>query len=226
MRLIGSMLCLVLSAAAHAGALPIDQVPMYGGLDRAADPVLHAADEKLIADTTAHFGTREKASSAFVGNGMAYYGHDDSVNAMRRFNQAWVLDPSNPEAYWGFAVVAHDRGHACEAMKWFDKALSFGRFVVGMDADAARTIVLCAQEDKSLSDDAKAALYKRSDDLYAESLAKDPDKGYTYASMASAQYWRGDYAQAWADVKLAEFNDGHVPPKFLALLGDKLKRPD
>ena len=62
--------------------------------------------------------------------------------------------------------------------------------------------------------------------LYAESLAKDPDKGYTYASMASAQYWRGDYAQAWADVKLAEFNDGHVPPKFLALLGDKLKRPD
>jgi tetratricopeptide (TPR) repeat protein len=225
-RLIALMLSLALGGAAHADALPIDQVPMYGGADRAADPVLHAADEKLIADTTAHFGSREKASVAFVNNGMAYYGHDDLVNAMRRFNQAWVLDPANAEVYWGFAVVAHDRGHACDAMKWFDKALSFGHFVVGMDADAARAIVLCVQEDKSLADDAKAALYKRSDDLYAESLAKDPDKGYTYASMASAQYWRGDYAQAWADVKLAEFNDGHLPPKFLTLLGDKLKRPD
>ena len=226
MRPIMLLLCLVVSAAAHADAVPIDQVPMYGGMDRAASPRLHEADEKLIADTTARYGTREKASTAFVGNGMAYYGHDDLVNAMRRFNQAWLLDPANPEAYWGFAVVAHDQGHACEAMKWFDKALSFGRFVQGLDPDAARSIVLCVKEDASLTDDAKAVLYQRSDTLYAESLDKDANKGYTYASMATARYWRGDYAQAWSDVKLAEAHGGRLPPKFLAMLGDKSPRPD
>jgi Tfp pilus assembly protein PilF len=226
MRVIVSMLLLVLAALAHADAAPIDQVPMYGGIDRAADPVLHAADEKMIADATQYNGTREQASAVFVDNGMSYYGRDDLVNAMRRFNQAWLLDPNNPQVYWGFAVVAHDQGHACDAMKWFDKALSFGRFVGGLDPDAARAIVLCALEDKSLSDEARTALFKRSDDLYAESLAKDANKGYTYASMATAHYWRGDYPRAWSDVKLAEANGGRLPPRFLALLGAKLKRPD
>ena len=51
------------------GQTPIDQVPMYGGMDRAAVPELKAADEKLIADTTSHFGTREKASAAFWRDG-------------------------------------------------------------------------------------------------------------------------------------------------------------
>jgi hypothetical protein len=44
--------------------------------------------------------------------------------------------------------------------------------------------------------------------------------------MATAHYWRGDYAQAWADVKLAEANGGKLSAKFLRMLGDKLKRPD
>ena len=95
---------------------------MYGGLDRNSDPSLRAADEKLIADTARHYGSREKASAVFTGNGFAFYGRDDLANAMRRFNQAWLLDPNNPEAYFGFAVVLHDKGKNCEAATQFEKA--------------------------------------------------------------------------------------------------------
>ncbi len=189
-------LSLGLAVALPTAAQPVDQLPMYGGLDRSSDPSLRAADEKLIADTTRHYGSREKASAAFVGNGFAFYGRDDLANAMRRFNQAWLLDPNNPEIYFGFAAVLHDRGKNCEAATQFEKAASFGRYVQGMAPDAARVLVLCALEDKSLSEKARSALFARSDALYTEALTSEPNKGYVHASMASALFWRGKYAEA------------------------------
>jgi len=208
-----------------ATAQPADQIPMYGGLDRNSDPSLRAADEKLITDTTRHYGSREKASAAFVGNGFAYYSRDDLANAMRRFNQAWLLDPGNPEVYFGFAVVLHDKGKSCEAAAQFDKAASFGRYIQGMAPDAARVIVLCAIGDKSLSEQARSAMFARSDALYAEALMNEPNKGYVHASMASALYWRGKYADAWAAVKLARANGGRLPEQFLRLLQEKMPEP-
>jgi hypothetical protein len=96
MRLQLLALSLALSTSVHAASVPIDQVPMYGGMDRAAVPALKAADEKLIADTTQHYGSRAKASAAFVDAGMNYYYHDDLAAAMRRFNQAWLLPTDLP----------------------------------------------------------------------------------------------------------------------------------
>ena len=208
-----------------AAAQPMDQLPMYGGADRMADSSLKAADEKLIVDTTKYYGSREKASQAFVGNGFAYYNRDDLPNAMRRFNQAWLLDPNNPEAYWGFGAVLHDKGKNCEAMAQFQKALSFGRYVEGMNPDAARITTLCAVDDKALSDEARNKLLASADALYAEALDKDPNKGYVYGSMATARYWRGQYAEAWEAVRLARANGGKLPEKFLNLLRAKMPEP-
>ena len=211
--------------AQPATGIPVDQVPMYGGLDRTTDPDLRVADEKLIAQTVQHYGSREKASVAFVGNGFAYYGRDDLANAMRRFNQAWLLDPNNPEVYFGFAVVLHDKGGNCEAVKQFEKAASFGKYVRGMTPDAARVLVLCAVGDKSLSAEARAALFARSDALYTEALAQEPDKGYVHGSLATAMYWRGKYEEAWSEVKLARANGGRFPEQFLRLLREKMPEP-
>jgi Flp pilus assembly protein TadD len=219
-------LAFALAAASTAKAQPIDQVPMYGGMDRSADPSLRAADEKLVADTTRHYGSREKGGAAFVANGFAFYGRDDLVNAMRRFNQAWLLDPNNPEVYFGFAVVLHDKGKNCDAATQFEKAASFGRYVQGMTPDAARVLVLCGVEDKALSEEARTKLFIRSDALYAEALAREPNKGYVHASMASALYWRGKYTEAWTAVKLARANGGRLPEQFLRLLREKMAEPD
>jgi Tfp pilus assembly protein PilF len=204
----------------------MDQVPMYGELDRSADASLKEADEKLIADTTKRFGSREKASAAFVGNGFALYGRDDLTAAMRRFNQAWLLDPKNPEVYFGFAVVLHDRGKNCDATKYFTMATSFGTYIQGMAPDAARVIVLCTIEDKSMSGEERSALLRRSEALYAEALNKESNRGYVHASMASALYWREKYPEAWAAVKLARASGGRLPEKFLGMLREKMAEPE
>ncbi len=217
---------LLVACASPAVAQATDQLPMYGGLDRNSDASLRAADEKLIADTTRHYGSREKAGAAFVSNAFSFYGRDDLTNAMRRFNQAWLLDPNNPEVYFGFAVVLHDQGKNCEAATQFEKAASFQRYVQGMAPDAARVIVLCAVGDKSLAEEARLALFARADAIYAEALNNEPNKGYVHASMASALYWRGDYARAWAAVKLARASGGRLPEQFLRLLREKMPEPE
>jgi tetratricopeptide (TPR) repeat protein len=207
-------------------AQPVDQIPMYGGFDRAADPAVRDADEKLFTDTTKHYGSREKASAAFVSNGFGFYGRDDLAAAMRRFNQAWLLDPKNPEVYFGFAVILHDKGNNCEAIKQFDKAASFGTYIRGMAPDAARVIVLCTIDDKSLSEEARSTLIRRSEALYVEALAREPDKGYVHASMASAFYWRKKYPEAWAAVKLSRASGGRLPEQFLRMLREKMVEPE
>lgn len=217
--LFSASICLV------ASAQPVDQLPMYGGQDRGADATLRAADEKLIADTTRYYGSREKASAAFVRNGFAYYDRDDLANAMRRFNQAWLLDPNNPEAYFGFAVVLHDMGKFCDASAQFEKAASFGQYIQGMLPDAARVMVLCAAKDKSLPEGTKASMFARADAMYAEALTREPNKGYVHASMASAFYWRGKYEEAWHAVKDARSTGGRVPEQFLHMLKEKMPEP-
>jgi hypothetical protein len=94
-----------------------------------------------------------------------------------------------------------------------------------MTPDAARVIVLCTIEDKSLSDEARSALILRSEALYAEALASEQDKGYVHASMASAFYWREKYAEAWAAVRLARASGGRLSEQFLLMLREKMVEP-
>lgn len=222
---IALIVLLLIFGGSDAFAQPVDQFPMYGGQDRAAEASLRAADEKLIQDTSRHYGSREKAGAAFVASGFAYYARDDLVNAMRRFNQAWLLDPSNPEVYFGFAVVLHDKGQNCNASKLFEKAASFQRYVKGMTPAAARVLVLCALEDQSLTKEARDAMFARADELYSEALEKEPNKGYVHASRATALYWRGDYAAAWLAVKASRAAGGGLPDQFLRALSEKMPEP-
>ena len=220
-------LLLSLSTSLHAdGKVPIDQVPMYGGMDRSAIPELKAGDDKLIADTTNHYGTREKASAAFVNNGFAYYQRDDLANAMRRFNQAWLLDPKNPEVYAGFGSVLHDQGKNCEAMQMMEKAVELNPPAFqGIYPDTARIITLCAVSDKGLTSEAKAKLFERSESLYKKAEETEPNKRYVYGSWATAYYWRGQYPEAWAMVTKERAVGGKPNEKFLGLLREKMPEP-
>lgn len=223
------IIALTLTACAaqspSSGRKPIDQLPMYGGMDRSSVPRLKAADERLIEGTIKKFGNREKAAAEIVERGFRLYLQDDLAVAMKRFNQAWILDPDNPEVYWGFATVLHNRGENCEAMRMIDKSLSFGRYITGLYADAGRIIVLCTVSDSSLSLDQRKKRLERSEALYAEALQRDDNKGYVFASRATACYWLGDYADAWRMVKKAR--DAGAPPKdeFLSMLRKKMPEP-
>lgn len=208
------------------GGTPIDQVPMYGGMDRSAFPDLKAADEKLISDTTQYYGSREAASSEFAQNGRAYYFQDDLTNAMRRFNQAWLLNHKNAEAFAGFGTVRSKQGKYCEAMKLMDQALNLNPpYSQGIYPDAARIITLCAVKDKTLSSETKNELLERSEEIYKKAEAIESNKLFFYSSWAAAYYWRGQYEQSWSMVAKVRKAGGTDNEQFLRMLREKMPEP-
>jgi tetratricopeptide (TPR) repeat protein len=192
------------AAPACAQRVQIDEVPMYGGMDRSAIPALKEGDEKFIADVTEKFGSREKASGAWVDQGFRFYQQDKLDMAMHRFNQAWLLNPGNPEVYWGFASALTDQNKMCEALKMVELGQSKGALQPGFLPDAALIYTGCAIESKAASPELWDKYITRSDELFNQAIASPfVKKEYALFHWARAMYGRGDYAGAWE--KVAQF---------------------
>jgi hypothetical protein len=76
--------------------IPISQIPMYDG--RKFTPEQRNANERFINGSIDEFGSLETASEAYVEFDWSYYREGDLATAMKRFNQAWLLDDKNPGA--------------------------------------------------------------------------------------------------------------------------------
>lgn len=203
----------------------IDEVPMYGGMDRSQAPELKAADEKFIADVSRHYGSREKASRLWVEQGFKFYQQDDLGMAMRRFNQAWLLNPNNPDAYTGFASVLFDQGKFCEATSMVEKGLSVGRFQNGYFPDAGLVLVGCAMQ--GAAPDRKISLINRSEEFFAQAMSSsNVSKDYTLTNWARAKYAQQDYRGAWAKVsELRRTTGKDASPEFLRALSAHMTEP-
>jgi tetratricopeptide (TPR) repeat protein len=231
MRTICTVLVFGLAACASGppvtGGLPIDQVPMYGGMDRRNHVDLKAGDEKFIEDTTRQYGSRENASAAFAGNGFVFYHRNDLVNAIRRFNQAWLINPENAQAYWGFASVLHDRRQYCQALNMAEISRSKGNTQPAFLADAGFLHSACGRENTSLSTEQRQTYYRKSDEIFEQVfLISDVRKEYVLYQWARALFAREDYANAWAKVaQYRQINGRDVDAEFLGALRQRMPEP-
>lgn len=118
---VGCLLLMVVSAGAKD--LPVNEQIMYGGVE-VTDGLLKANEVFLQKVDETGVG-RADASDQFAKLGWQAFGAGDISTASKRFNQAWLLNPENPSAYWAFGIIAYDRDNRLDfASKMFDKALS------------------------------------------------------------------------------------------------------
>lgn len=203
-----------------------DIAPMYAGIDRSAAAALRASDEQMAAEATQSFGSPGAASQAKVEQGYRLFRENQPGTAMRSFNQAWLLNPDNPEVYAGFAVVLESQRKICQAMSMMDRAISLHPPTFrGIYADAGRIAARCAAEDRTLPPEARIAATTRSDEWYRKGEAVEPDKGYLYASWAAAYYWRGQYGEAWAMVHKSRAAGGSPGEDFVRMLRARMPEP-
>lgn len=113
----GAMVCLAFSLFACApppksqqivpAELPRNEQIMFGAENGAPDkwPInrefLNLVDHSGIA--------RGEAAARAVRDGFAHVRKRDFAMAIKRFNQAWLLDREHGGAYWGFAMIAQHR---------------------------------------------------------------------------------------------------------------------
>jgi hypothetical protein len=98
-------------------ASKINLLPMYGRTPKS--PRLINADMKFVKAAIEEHGSADSASRYYVGVAWQYLYRNDISTAMKRFNQAWLLDSLNSDVYWGFgATIGYRNGDV-------DSALSF-----------------------------------------------------------------------------------------------------
>jgi tetratricopeptide (TPR) repeat protein len=94
----------------------INEQPRYGGLTKTA--AHFEADERFLAQALRQYGTAQAAMQAHVNFGWHYLATDHAPTAIKRFNQAWLLDSTAADVYYGFSAYLQQQGQTGEAERF------------------------------------------------------------------------------------------------------------
>jgi len=216
-----ALLVLVWSiGCASAFAQDRSLLPKYG--PGAKTEVELAADAKFLATMDQGFtGDRKKASKEVSALGWRLFREGKPAEAMRRFNQAWLLNAANGEALWGMGASQGARGKTDEALALFQEAAQSLDDDVDFAADYARTLGFAGAATK---DD---ALLQQAFARFAGVHKKAPQHTLNLQNWAITLFTLGNYTEAWAKIRQAEATPRRsaLDPAFIAALQEKMPRP-
>lgn len=187
-RLVLSVLMLVMCTivTAWADSTPIELLPMYGGKEKTQ--AMKDADAFFIHWIEKKGMTRQQGAEKSIDLGWAHFSRGELDTAMKRFNQAWLLDPENGNSYRGFAIITLERGgKPAEVEKLFQLALSKSRVQPEVFVDYGRFLWEQKQYDQSLS-------------YLNTALQRSPEVLEARANISFVYYLKGDFGKAcqWA----------------------------
>ncbi len=211
---------IVLLGVHLAGADDRNLLPKYGKLPK--EDWQKAADAAFIKATDEEFhGDRKKASMDAASRGWQYLAAGDLDNAMRRFNQAWLLNNNNGYALWGMAAVEANSGKFKESLELFGEAEKLVGSEINFSVDYAKAI---GSAGVALNDD---ALVKDAFDRFERIYQKAPQNTLNLQNWAIILASKERYAEAWSKVKLAEAtpDKNKLDSSFVTALEARMPRP-
>jgi len=227
---LGCLICFTVTlGTARAQSDEADKLPMFGQPKIVRPEKLKKTDESLIRDMTLRFGNRAAASNALAEQGWTALRSGQVDLAMLRFNQAWLLNPKNFRAFWGFGAVESQRGRLSEAMELLETAREL------LDDPAQRVALLCdlgtlhseyaahLPRDRELE---RAQHFVLANSRFSESLENNPKYAASWREWAISLYQQERYSEAWIRVKQAQdLRAEAFPPDFLEKLSAKMPEP-
>ena len=219
------------------GVLSKNDLPMYGGLPRTTQEKL--ADDEFIAEMDRlgaevdPTGARKVAVKKIQQAAWGFYNKGDYKMAMKRFNQVWLLDPNNADAFFGFAIIMEAYGKPEEAAKFYRKTLDLNPQA---DAMSSLATLLAKKAFNDLENAAslteKENARKNLDDIFGmyeksvELATNDSDKGMAYYQWAISLFMDKKYAESWKKIKLSRrYNGKFIRPYFIKKLSKKMPEP-
>jgi len=206
--------------ASNAFVQDINLQPKYGVQPK--NDAQKAADEKFLANIDSYYkGDRKKAAVDVATRGWQFLRQGNAPDAMKRFNQAWLLDSSNGNALWGMAAFEAGSGKLNESLTLFAEADRIIGDDIDFSVDYAKLLgVIGAQtKNKAMLNDA----FTR----FARIHEKAPQHTLNLQNWAIMLFYAGNFAEAWKKIKLAEATPRHaeLDPRFLTALQNKMPRP-
>ncbi len=203
------LILFTLTGCQHTG---IKKYPFYGNKIKTEQQVKF--EKKLIESTIKKFGNKKKGSSNAVRAGWKAYYSDKKETAMKHFNESWILNPENAQAFYGFGVLLYEQNKLLEAKKIFLKCteldpeygMAFCQLAVthkeiGMDATKKYRNI----EHNELSKNINHALY------YIEKAStlskKDKDLAYIFYEWSYLLAMKKNYKKAVSKALISQKYD-------------------
>ncbi|MFV0537569.1 MAG: tetratricopeptide repeat protein [Dysgonomonas sp.] len=102
----------------------LNLLPMYGNMEKCAQQL--KLDSEFLSNCDREYSDRKTACEAHLEMGWKYMHQGDNDTAMKRFNQAWLLDKKNPVVYSSFGWALSKRGQNNNAVTFFEKSIEMG----------------------------------------------------------------------------------------------------
>lgn len=181
---------------------PANEVPLYEGIPKT--PSQREADSRFIAEAEKAAGGKVLAAKQLIASGWQAIDAHDTAKAIRRFNQAFLLTPSDYQIYWGLGMATAIRGDFPRAERLFSLGLEYNRRDVRFLSDAGfclQQAAFHAASDKNIDPRAKLAQAKK---LYQEALAQDPQTSLPHARLAVLAFFDKNCAEARRETERAK----------------------
>ena len=176
---------LIILVWCFAGSAIAREIPMWEGIKK--NPAMIAADEEFIAAIEKAGGRRAGANRANQ-LGWDFLGQHNPDMAIKRFNQAWLLDPSNPNIYWGYAVAVHQQGRPISEVKRF-----FTKAERGFASNRAAMVDLYSDEGQVFGE---RRMYRESIKAFEKALKLNPNHKKSRRGIVISANAIGDTATA------------------------------
>ncbi len=222
--------------------IPVNEIPMYGSAPLTDQ--IKKLNEAFVKNIPKDVGGREAATKAAIKLAWQYFYNGDSQTAMKRFNQAWLLNPNNAEVFYGFGFLLSIQRNIDEAIPMYEKALKIDPNHPMALANLARCYVEKAYalylskrleypdaEVKNILKEALALYEKAARSATSDSELRltdlDSDLIYIYYQWATALELNGEYAKAWDKIKLSRKHGGDrlIKPGFIEELSSFMPEP-
>ncbi len=185
-------------------------LPKYGEKEKTKNQKL--ADEQFINDFLKEGITREEASEGIVSGAWEWYYQGDLETAMKRFNQAWLMNSNNPEVYIGFGTIVGFQGKTDEAITLFEE---------GLEYQSEHPILMCnlgfAYNIKALEQESdRNEYFEKSIDYFETANEIDSEVEFCHAQWAVSLYNQDKFGEAIEHInKSQKLGGASLDPDFV-----------
>ena len=183
--LLTTILTLAILSSCDSQSIKIDNTkPMYGEVERTKE--YKEIDEEFIQDCLKQFGTIDSSVAVQIDNAWRYYYNNDLKTAMKRFNQAWLLNPEYPDSYFGFASLLESQKNPTGANHYYK---------IGIEKDIKNDRAeICYQRIADCKEQLKDI--EGTINAYEEIAKMDPKNSYAFKKIGYLQMQSGHSEKA------------------------------
>lgn len=194
--------------------------PEYGNIPKTPEQV--ESDLQFVESLLKEFdGNKMIAGKKMTELGFQYlYEKGDFVTAMRRFNQAFLVEPNNADIYYGYGTIFFNLGEMKKARKQYEKGLELNPDHAEILTDYGTTYLGDFYDNFESNKEVANENLVLAEDYLNKSYKIDRDNSNTIYKLAVVNMYLENCKNAWKYLELAQEMEN---PNLTAAFENELK---